>query len=115
MRELREKIGEADVLKEAEKLIEASSRRRFLRGGLSLGTLALVTGAAYTGGGNAIEAALRRVSEWNDGAQAMLFSPARMARTFPERAIRRPFPFNAHYEEEKAPEIEAADYELEVT
>ena len=109
------KADEAAVLQEAGRLIDGSTRRRFLRGGVSLGSLALLTGAAFVGGGNAIEAALKRVSEWNDGAQDLLFSPARLARTFPESAIVRPFPFNAYYEEAKAPEIEAADYELEVT
>jgi hypothetical protein len=38
---------------------------------------------------------LRRISFFNDDVQALLFDPNKMAPTYPESMITRPFPFNA--------------------
>ncbi len=46
--------------------------------------------------------------------QAWLFNPNKLAPTYPESAITRPFPFNAYYPEDEAPEVDGADYQLEV-
>ena len=48
----------------------------------------------------------------NDRVQAWLFNPNRLAPTHPETAITRPFPFNAYYREENAPDIDEDDYKL---
>ena len=40
------------------------------------------------------------------GVQAWLFNPNRLAPTYPESAITRPFPFNAYYPEDEAPEVD---------
>jgi DMSO/TMAO reductase YedYZ molybdopterin-dependent catalytic subunit len=101
------------LLKDAAKLLPDPSRRRFLTGAASLGALTFLTGCDITDDVSA-ENVLRKISECNDGVQAALFNPNRLAPTYPESAITRPFPFNAYYALDDAPEIEAADYELEV-
>src|SRR6476660_4306076 len=73
------------------------SRRRLLRNGLSLGSLALLTGcdlSTHSG----IDAALWAVLRFNDRVQAALFNPQRLAETYPASAITRPFRFNAYYQ-----------------
>ena len=39
------------------------------------------------------------ISEFNDWVQARLFNPNRLAETYPESAINRPFRFNGYYDE----------------
>ena len=87
------------------------SRRLFLRNAASLGGLALLTGCSITDGSSA-ERALRKISEFNDWVQARLFNPNRLAQTYPESAITRPFPFNGFYPEDAAPDIDEERYRL---
>ena len=82
-------------------------RRNFLRGAASLGALTFLTGCDIIDGDTA-EGVLRKISEFNDGAQAALFSRTKLAPTYPESAITRPFPFNAYYGEDEAPEVDPA-------
>lgn len=91
-----------------------SERRLFLRQGLSLGALAMLTGCNVTDE-ESVEKALMAVSRWNDRVQAWLFDPARLAPEYPESAITRLFPFNAYYGEDEAPQVDAADYRLELS
>jgi DMSO/TMAO reductase YedYZ molybdopterin-dependent catalytic subunit len=97
----------------AAKLVPDPTRRLLLRGAASLGALSFLTGCDVTGG-NALDKALRAISRFNDGAQALLFDPNRLAPTYPESAIARPFRFNGYYDEEDAPEIDPDDYKLAV-
>src|ERR1700750_2451062 len=72
------------------------SRRRLLRNGLLLGSLALLTGcdlSTHSG----IDAALWAMLRFNDRVQAALFNAQRLAETYPASAITRPFRFNAAY------------------
>jgi DMSO/TMAO reductase YedYZ molybdopterin-dependent catalytic subunit len=101
------------LVKDAAKLLPSPSRRLFLRGAGSVGALALLSGCDIIDSDTA-EDALRVVSRFNDRVQAFIFSPNKLAPTYPESAITRPFPFNAYYAEDEAPEVEAADYALEV-
>jgi len=101
------------LVKDAAKLLPNAARRRFLQGGASLGALVLLSGCDVTDGASADDA-LRAISRFNDRVQALLFNPNRLAETFPESAITRPFPFNAYYAEDEAPEVDGADYELVV-
>jgi DMSO/TMAO reductase YedYZ molybdopterin-dependent catalytic subunit len=101
------------LIKDAARLMPAASRRGFLRGAASLGALAFLTGCDIIDGDTA-EGVLRKISEFNDGAQAALFNPNKLAPTYPESAITRPFPFNAYYDEDEAPEVNGASYRLEV-
>jgi DMSO/TMAO reductase YedYZ molybdopterin-dependent catalytic subunit len=99
------------LLKDAAKLVPDPSKRLFLRNGASLGALALLTGCSIVDGASA-EGALRKISEFNDWVQARLFNPNRLAPTYPESAITRPFRFNAFYPEDAAPDIDEDHYRL---
>jgi DMSO/TMAO reductase YedYZ molybdopterin-dependent catalytic subunit len=71
-------------------------RRGFLKHALSLGSLALLTGcnlSTHSG----VDAGLWSMLQFNDRVQAALFSPTRLAETYPPSAITRPFRFNAYY------------------
>jgi DMSO/TMAO reductase YedYZ molybdopterin-dependent catalytic subunit len=116
MPRLRKAIPGVDprlLIKDAAKLMPDPTRRLFLRGGASLGALAFLTGCDIVDGISA-DKALRQISYFNDQAQAWLFNPNKLAPTFPDSAITRPFPFNAYYDEDDAPEVDGETYRLEV-
>src|SRR3954454_9190453 len=99
------------LIKDAAKLLPNPARRLFLRNTASLGALVLLTGCDIIDGPTS-ERALRKVSEFNDWIQARLFNPNRLAETFPESAITRPFRFNAYYDETEAPDVDEDTYRL---
>jgi len=98
------------LVKDAAKLLPDPTRRMFLRGA-SLGALAFLTGCDVADGSSA-EKALRMVSRFNDQAQAWLFDPNRLAPTYPDSAVTRPFRFNAYYGEDNAPDVDEDAYRL---
>ena len=104
-------VDGALLIKDAAKLLPSPARRLFLRNTMSLGALALLTGCDIVDGPSS-EKALRVVSEFNDWVQARLFDPNRLAETYPESAITRPFRFNAYYPEEEAPDVDEETYRL---
>lgn len=101
------------LIREAAKLRPDLARRAFLRGMASFGTLTFLTGCDIVDGFSA-EKVLRKISELNDAAQAALFDANQLAPEYPDSAITRPFPFNAYYPEEDAPEVDAEGFKLEV-
>jgi DMSO/TMAO reductase YedYZ molybdopterin-dependent catalytic subunit len=104
------------VLKEALARVALPSRRAFLGRTLTLGGLSMLTGCSlFDGDDDGVETALRRISVLNDDAQAWLFDPQRLAPTYPESMITRPFPFNAYYGEDEVREIDGDSFRLEVT
>ena len=116
MPRLRKPIPGVDgkiLVRDAAQLLPDPARRLFLRGGLSVGALTLLTGCDVVDG-NSAERLLRHISRFNDEVQALLFNPNRLAPEYPESAITRPFPFNAYYQEDEAPEVDAAGFKLEV-
>ncbi|WP_255368729.1 molybdopterin-binding protein [Polaromonas sp. OV174] len=90
------------------------ARREFLRRSLTLGGLSMLTGCTLVDE-DSMETVLSRVSRMNDKVQAWLFDPHRLAPTYPESMITRPFPFNAYYSEDEVREVEESGYRLEVT
>ena len=88
-------------------------RRLFLKQGLSLGALTLLSGCDVTNA-DAVQKVLWRMSQWNDRVQAAIFDQAKLAPEYPASAITKPFPFNAFYAESEAPRVDAATYKLEV-
>jgi DMSO/TMAO reductase YedYZ molybdopterin-dependent catalytic subunit len=102
------------LIKDAGKLLPDPLRRNFLRGAASLGALTFLTGCDIIDGDTA-EGVLRKISAFNDGAQAALFSRTKLAPTFSENAITKPFPFNAYYDEDEAPEVDGKTWKLEVS
>src|ERR1700730_18739708 len=101
-------------VKDAVKLMPELTRRRFISGGASLGALTLLTGCDVIDNSSAAEEVLRKVSKFNDAVQAWMFNPDALAPTFPESAITKPFPFNAYYEVDDAPEVDGKTWKLEV-
>jgi DMSO/TMAO reductase YedYZ molybdopterin-dependent catalytic subunit len=111
--------GNAVLSEAVERLAHANpamdaSRRNFLRRSLTLGGLSMLTGCTLIDEDSA-EAALTRISRLNDTAQAWLFDPNRLAPTYPDSMITRPFPFNAFYSEDEVREIDGGSFRLEVT
>lgn len=106
------------ILKEARNLIskkvEQPSRRAFLRNSLTLGGLAMLSGCSLSDDEN-VEKALSTVSRFNDRVQGWLFDPNKLAPTYPESMITRPFPFNAYYGIDEVRHVEEASFRLEVT
>lgn len=101
------------LIKDAARLLPDPARRQFLRGAASLGALVALTGCDIIDGDTA-ENTLSYVSRFNDRVQALLFNPNKLAPTFPESAVTRPFPFNAYYSLDEAPEVDGETYRLEV-
>src|SRR5438477_10132331 len=101
------------LIKDAAKLLPQPSRRRFLRGAVSLGSLAMLTGCDIIDGLSG-ENALRVISRFNDRVQALPFSETTLAPEYPESAIPRPFPFNAYYSVDEAPDIDGDNYQLQI-
>src|SRR5258708_38529402 len=97
------------LVRDAAKLMPDPMRRNFLRGAASLGALTFLTGCDIVDS-DAAEGVLRKISEFNDAAQAAMFSRTKLAPEYAESAITKPFPFNAYYDEEDAPEVDGKAY-----
>lgn len=88
-------------------------RRLFLRRGLSLGALALLSGCDVTDA-EGVQKVLWAMSRWNDRVQDWLFDPNKLAPEYPASAITTPFPFNAFYSANEAPVVDGQSYRLEL-
>ncbi len=106
------------VVAEAKRLlarrVEHPGRRAFLQRTLTLGGVAMISGCSITEDDH-VEAALAAVSRWNDRAQAALFDPARLAPTYDDSMVVRPFPFNAYYPESEVRQVNGATWRLAVS
>jgi len=88
-------------------------RRLLLKGALSMGALSLLSGCELTDEEH-VQRVLWDMSRWNDRVQVALFDPKRLAPTYRESEITRPFPFNAYYGEEDAPVVDGETFRLEL-
>jgi DMSO/TMAO reductase YedYZ molybdopterin-dependent catalytic subunit len=102
------------MLADAIKRVAQPSRRAFLQRTVTLGGLGLLTGCTPTSE-ESIERALAAVSRFNDHAQALLFDPTRLAPTYPDSMITRPFPFNAYYGEDEVRVVDGDAWRLELS
>ena len=93
--------------------LKSLERRLFLRRGLSLGALALLSGCELTED-ESVQRVLNAMSRWNDGVQSWLFDPARLAPEVPESRITKPFPFNAYYGRGEIRRVDPGTWRLEV-
>jgi DMSO/TMAO reductase YedYZ molybdopterin-dependent catalytic subunit len=94
--------------------IASLERRLFMKRGLSLGALTLLSGCDVTNG-ESVQRVLSAMSRWNDSVQGLLFDPKRLAPEFPESAITKPFPFNAYYPVAEVRRVDPGSYKLEVS
>src|SRR5688500_12806829 len=101
------------LIRDAAKLMPDPARRAFLRGAVSLGALTFLPGCDIVDSLSA-EKALRKLPHFNDGVQALIFNPNKLAPTYPESVVTRPFPFNGYYPEDEAPEVDGETYRFEV-
>lgn len=101
------------ILRDATKELSMPSRRLFGKQAITLGGLLLLTGCSITDEPS-VESFLMAVSRFNDRVQGWLFDPHRLAPTYPESALTRPFPFNAYYGLDEVPEVDADGFQLEV-
>src|SRR6202035_880142 len=95
-------------------LIRSLERRGLIRGGLSLGALVMLTGCDVKRP-EAVESALLAISRLNDGVQALLFDPKKLAPTYPDSMILRPPKFNAYYDVMDVKPVNGAAWRLEVS
>jgi DMSO/TMAO reductase YedYZ molybdopterin-dependent catalytic subunit len=102
------------ILKDAERLLEAPSRRLFAKRAITLGGLSLLTGCQLTNE-KSVNQFLTAVSRLNDGVQGWMFDPKQLAPTYPESMLTKPFPFNAFYDIDSTPEVDGESYKLEVS
>ena len=101
------------ILDNHQPMIRSLQRRGLLRGGLSLGALAMLTGCKLEDN-NAIQSALLAVSGFNDKVQGLLFDPNRLAPTYPESMVLKPPRFNAYYDIEDVKPVNGDTWRLEL-
>ncbi|MFP6561329.1 molybdopterin-dependent oxidoreductase [Paraburkholderia sp. B3] len=103
----------ASIIRDAHRELESPARRLLGKRILTLGGLVLLSGCDLTSD-KSVDAMLRKMSAFNDDAQALLFDPRKLAPTYPESMIARPFPFNAFYDIDQVPDVDAGTYRLEL-
>lgn len=86
-------------------------RRQLFGRSLSLGALTMLTGCDISDT-DAVQHALAAMSRWNDGVQAALFSPGRLAREFAPAALAAQDRYNAYYAKDQVPRLDADTYRL---
>lgn len=101
------------ALKDSKALVEDINRRGLLRGAVSLGALTMLTGCNVTHA-DAVQSVLKRISQFNDKVQELIFRPNHLAPTFPESMVVKPPRFNAYYDIEDIVPVDAASWKLEL-
>ena len=89
-------------------------RRLFMKKTLSLGALTFLTGCEATDP-SITDRILWAMSRWNDDVQAAIFDNSRPAPVYTEADITDPFPFNAFYNEARAPDVAEFGYALQLS
>ena len=95
-------------------LIRSLERRGLIRGGLSLGALVMLTGCDLKRP-ESVEAALLAISRFNDGVQAFLFNPNKLAPTYPASMVLKPPKFNAYYDVTDVKPVDGANWRLSLS
>jgi DMSO/TMAO reductase YedYZ molybdopterin-dependent catalytic subunit len=88
-------------------------RRLFLRHGLSFGALTMLTGCDVVTNTGPVDAFLRAIGKFNDGVQAALFNPRKLAPTYPESMVAPEFRFNAQYGLDRIPTLNTVTWRLQ--
>ncbi|WP_433782827.1 molybdopterin-dependent oxidoreductase [Pseudomonas frederiksbergensis] len=115
MTEFTKKTRQRVRIEPAQQLeLENIQRRHFLRAGLTVGAMSMLTGCNLQDG-DQVDKVLWAMSRWNDRVQAWLFSGRKLAPTFARAQITKPFPFNAFYGQDDIPEVDLTSYSLAVS
>ena len=101
------------ILDDQRALLRSLERRRLIRGGLSLGALTMLTGCDVSRPPS-VEAALLAISRLNDGLQAWLFDPNKLAPTYPASMVLKPPKFNAYYDVMDVKPVKGSDWRFEL-
>ncbi len=107
-------VIDTGILDAHKKLIRTIERRGLIRGGLSLGALAMLSGCDMDRP-QSVEAALLAISRFNDSVQAFLFDPNKLAPTYPTSMILRPPKFNAYYDVMDVKPVNGEEWRLELS
>src|ERR1700761_8762228 len=108
------KVPDASILDDHRPLIRSLERRGVIRGGFSLGALVMLTGCDVTRP-ESVASALLAISRFNDGVQALLFDPNKLAPTYPASMVLRPPKFNAYYDVIDVKPVDGAKWRLELS
>ncbi|MGQ4273674.1 molybdopterin-dependent oxidoreductase [Terrihabitans sp. B22-R8] len=109
----RPDIDADDLIRDAARGLDPTTRRAFLKSAAGLGSLVMLTGCDLSDSRSA-ETVLSTMSRFNDRVQALLFNPDKLAPEYPAEMITRPFPFNGFYRADQAPVVNGADWRLEL-
>jgi hypothetical protein len=101
----------SEIVQDALQEMPSPARRAFLKRGLTLGGLSMLTGCAVTDD-DSVQKVLTAVSRFNDRMQAAIFDPSHLAPTYPESLIARPFPFNAFFSEAEVRQVDGERFRL---
>ena len=107
-------VPDRHALDDHRGLVRSVERRGFLRGGLSLGALTMLTGCDLKTP-DAIEAGLHQMSAFNDKVQALIFDPDKLAPTYPASMVLKPPNFNAYYDISKVKPVDGQSWRLELS
>ena len=113
-------LRQTKIAGELQKLLRASAaarqieRRLFLKQGLSLGALTLLTGCDVTDT-SAVQSVLNGISRWNDRAQAAIFNSRRLMPTYPESRAVKDFRYNAYFGQDQIPKIDGESFKLDLS
>ncbi|MGI4813392.1 MAG: molybdopterin-dependent oxidoreductase [Janthinobacterium lividum] len=102
------------ILADAKRELALPTRRLFAKRVLTLGGLTMLTGCDLTND-KSVTNFLTQVSRLNDRVQGLLFDPNKLAPTYTEADLTRPFPFNGFYSVDEAPEVDASGYTLKIS
>ena len=106
--------GQSKEILRTSGIVGQIERRLFLKQGLSLGALTLLTGCDVTDT-SAVQSALNDISRWNDRIQALIFNPRRLMPTYPESQAVKDFRYNAYFGQSQIPKIDGANYKLNLS
>ena len=106
--------GESKELLRTSSAARQIKRRLFLKQGLSIGALTLLTGCDVTDT-SAVQSVLDGISRWNDRAQGLIFNPRRLMPTYPESQAVKNFRYNAYFGQNQIPKIDGASYKLNLS
>jgi DMSO/TMAO reductase YedYZ molybdopterin-dependent catalytic subunit len=106
--------ADSKTLLRASQQARQIERRLFLKQGLSLGALTLLTGCDVTDT-SAVQSVLNGISRWNDGTQATIFNPRRLMPTYPESEAVKDFRYNAYFGQSQAPQVDGDSFKLNLS